>query len=219
MLSKVNLLLVDDEALFRAGLISLLKQYNVVSITEAENGEQALTKLKLKKSDVVLLDLEMPVLNGSKTLDNIIQRFPSVGVVIISSYHDEQLIKDHFNRGAKAYVSKKENIEYVVAAILIVAAGGVYTENIPGLLKVKCFKDRHYYKLMFTTREQEIIPLACTSISLKEIGAELFISERTVETHLTAIYKKLGVENRQEFIRMATKEGLHYLGKPFRGSK
>ncbi|MGZ3932963.1 MAG: LuxR C-terminal-related transcriptional regulator, partial [Bacteroidia bacterium] len=158
--------------------------------------------------------LEMPVLNGSKTLDSIRLKFPKTKVVIISSYYDEELIKDHFNRGAMAYVSKKAGIDTVVAAIRKVHKGSVYKENIPELLKTKAVRDRHYYKILFTKREQEIIRLVCIAKNLKSVASELCISDKTVEAHLTEIYKKVNVKNKSEFLVYALKEGLDYLGNP-----
>lgn len=212
--SKINVLVVDDEILFRDGLISLLNKFDIHVSDVADDGQQALKILKSSSANIVLLDLEMPLLNGSKTLDNIQQRFPGTKVIILSSYHDEMLIKDHFNRGAKAFLSKKENIETVVSAIYSVHLGNIYKNNIPELLKTKVVKDKHYYKLIFSPREREIITLLCAAKTCKDIGNELCISERTVEAHLTVIYKKVGVKNRNEFLIFALKEGLQYLGKP-----
>jgi DNA-binding NarL/FixJ family response regulator len=210
----INILVVDDEHLFRQGLIALLSPHGIKTIGTADNGEQALKILKSIKPDVILLDLEMPVLNGSKTLDNIYQRYPHAKVIIVSSYHDEQLIKDNFNRGARAYVSKNEHIESLITAIRSVYKIGVYKENVPYLLKTKVVRDKHYYKLIFSPKEQEIIYCICEGKSVKQIGHELYISEKTVETHLTYIYKKSQVKNRAEFLLYAIKEGLQFLGRP-----
>lgn len=211
---RINILIADDEKLFRDGLKSMLAEHQIFVTATADDGEQALVQLSRSKHDVVLLDLEMPVLNGSQALDRICKRFPGTRVVIVSSYYDKQLIRDHFNRGARAYVSKREDVNTVVAAIRNVYAGKVYMENIPELLKTKAVRDRHYYKMLFTKREQEIIRLLCVAKDMKSVAAELFISEKTVEAHLTGIYKKVKVKNKSEFLVYALREGLEFLGQP-----
>ncbi|MDO9000187.1 MAG: response regulator transcription factor [Bacteroidota bacterium] len=210
--SKINILIVEDEQLFRKGLTYMLQKYNINTIGLADNGEQALEFLKECSPDIVLLDLEMPVLNGSKTLNKIMKSFPKTKVIIISSYHDDELIKDNFNRGAMAYVSKKEDIKIVVAAIKAVHKGKIFEDNIPELLKIKCFKDGHYYKLLYSEREKEIIHYICKGFSVKEISNILLVSCSAIETNLTIIYKKANVKNRQEFLSFALNNGLQFFG-------
>ncbi|MDP3555733.1 MAG: response regulator transcription factor [Bacteroidota bacterium] len=213
--SKINILIVEDEQLFRKGLTYMLQKYNINTIGLADNGEQALEFLKECSPDIVLLDLEMPVLNGSKTLNKIMKSFPKTKVIIISSYHDDELIKDNFNRGAMAYVSKKEDIKIVVAAIKAVHKGKIFEDNIPELLKTKCFKDGHYYKLLYSEREKEIIHYICKGFSVKEISNKLLVSCSAIETNLTIIYKKANVKNRQEFLSFALNNGLQFFGTKY----
>lgn len=210
--SKINILIVDDEHLFRQGLAYMLKKYNINTGNFADNGEHALEIIEQYNPDVILLDLEMPILNGSKTLNKIMKLFPKTKIIIISSYHDDNLIKDNFNRGAMAYISKKEDIKVVAAAIKAVHKGKVFEDNIPELLKTKCFKDGHYYKLIYTSRELDIIFLICNNYSLKEISEKLNVALRTIEVNLTVIYKKVNVKNRSEFLTFATSAGLQFIG-------
>lgn len=205
-------MIVDDELLFREGLVSLLKKYGIETISVADNGEQALEKLKIISPDLVLLDLEMPVLNGSITLDKMLMLYPNIKVIIITSYHDEELIKDHFNRGAFGFVSKKEDIKTVVAAIKSVNEGKVYEKNIPQLIKTKCEKNGHYYQLIYSEKEKVIIHYLCKENSVKEIASKLSVTESAIESHITVIYKKTNVKNRTEFLSLAFNKGLHYLG-------
>jgi two-component system response regulator DegU len=189
----------------------MLQKYDINTSNFADNGEQALAILEQYNPDVVLLDIEMPILNGSKTLNKIIKLFPKTKVIIISSYYDNELIKDNFNRGAMAYISKKEDIKIVAAAIKAVNEGKVFEDNIPELLKTKSFKDRHYYKLLYSLREKEIIHYLCKGFSVKEISNKLFITNSAVESKLTIIYKKANVKNRHEFLAFAIKNGLQFL--------
>lgn len=172
----INIIIVDNESIIRTGLGLLLQNYNINTITVANNGQEALSILKNKKPHVLLLDLEMPILNGSKTLDNIRRRFPDLHVIILSAYYDEELIKDHLNRGAKAFISKNQCVKTVAEAIHSVYSYGFYEDNLSELLKNPVKKDGHYYKLIFTKRELEIISLICECKDNACIAAELFLS-------------------------------------------
>jgi two-component system response regulator DegU len=206
---------VDDEKLCRAGLISLLKNSgsDIKIIGEAENGEELSPMLKTKKPDVILLDLEMPILNGSKTLNKLRRDFPLQKVVVFSKYHDEELIKDIFNRGANGFISKNSSgIEIIISALKRVATYGVYKDNIPFLLQNPARKDGHYYRLILSPREIEIMILLHQSKSYIQIGKELFISAFTVENHAQSIFKKTNTKNREELGILVTKFGLNYMG-------
>ncbi len=211
--NTINIITVDDEKIIRAGLTSLLRNTEIKIIGEAENGEELFPLIKLRKPDVILLDLEMPKLNGSKTLNRLRIEYPLQKVIILSKYHDEELIKDVFNRGANAFVSKANcDVDMLVSAIKRVNEYGIYKDNIPCLLKSPGHKDGHYYRLILSPREIGIIGLLYQSKSYEEIGKELFISTNTVENHAKSIYKKIKAKNRSEFGIVATRLGLNYIG-------
>lgn len=211
---KIDILIVDDEPIIRHGLTALLKPYQIITIGTAENGDEAIKKLETMKPDVVLLDLEMPILNGSKALNSIRNRHPNLKVIIVSSYHDEELIKDVLNRGARAFISKKEGHETIAEAIRIVKNIGGYNSNLPELIRNPAKKDRHYYRLVFTKKELEIISLFTQGNTIKAIATELGCSEKTVEGHLTVIYKKVKVKNKGEFLKYAIEAGLQFISSP-----
>lgn len=197
----------------RAGIVSFLKNTEIKILAEAENGEELLKILRTKRPEIILLDLEMPKLNGSKTLNKLRKEFASIKVIILSKYHDENLIKDVFNRGASAFVSKANtNVDVLTSAIRRVALYGVYKDNIPCLLRTPADKDGHYYRLILSQREVEVLGLLYQSKSYEEIGKELFISPNTVENHAKSIYRKTNAKNRTEFGIIATRLGLNYIG-------
>lgn len=213
MTKTINIIIVDDEKIIRAGFTALLKNTEIKVIGDADNGEELFPLIKLRKPDVILLDLEMPKLNGSKTLNRLRREFPLQKVIIISKYHDEELIKDIFNRGANGFVSKaSSSVETLIGAIRHVNEYGIYKENIPCLLKSPAIKDGHYYRLILSPREIGIMGLLYQSKSYEEIAKELFISASTVENHAKSIYKKIKAKNRSEFGIVATRLGLNYIG-------
>jgi DNA-binding NarL/FixJ family response regulator len=213
LVKGLNIIVVDDEKLFRNGLISLLKNEGINVIAEASDGEELFSMIKKKLPDIVLLDLEMPKMNGSKTLNKLKAEHPEQKVIILSKYHDEDIIKDCFNRGANAFVSKKTcGVDIVINAIERVRDYGIYKDNLPCLLSNPAIKDGHYYKLIFSGREIQILYWLCNSKSYKEIGETLFISSNTVENHTKSMFKKTNLKSREELVTLAYKNGLNYLG-------
>jgi DNA-binding NarL/FixJ family response regulator len=211
--TKINIIIVDDEKIIRSGLSSLFRNTEIKIIGECGNGQELFGLLKTKKPSIILLDLEMPVLNGSKTLNRLRKEFPDLKVIILSKYHDEELIKDMFNRGVNGFMSKSIcDINSVISAIRTVIAHGSYKDNLPSLFKTPAIKDGHYYRLLLSPREIGIMTLLYQSKTYSQIGKELFISANTVENHARSIYKKINAKNRAEFGIVATKLGLNYMG-------
>ncbi len=211
MPAGINIILVDDENLAREGLSTLLRKSNANVVGQAENGNQLFQLLKNKKPDVILLDLEMPVLNGSKTLNRLKKEYPNQKVIMLSKYHDEELIKNCLNRGASAFLSKNSEYRVVAEAIKHVHEKGFYEKNLSSLFKNPARKDGHYYKMILTPREISILRHLCEMRSYEEIGELLNISARTVENHSKSIYTKLKAKNRLAFTSIATKLGFNYI--------
>jgi len=209
---NISVMIVDDEVLFCEGTKLMLQSHNISTLAIAKNGEEALKELAKIKPDIVLLDLEMPILNGNKTLQNIIIKYPAQKVIIISSYHDKELLNYYMNNGAMAYISKNESFEILVMAIKSVANGKSYTENIPALEKNEAIKNRHYYRSIFTAQERKIISLLANGKTTREIANEILISEKSVREHLRIMCKKAKVKNRHELTVLIVKQGLEFIG-------
>ncbi|MBC7861689.1 MAG: response regulator transcription factor, partial [Bacteroidia bacterium] len=123
--SRIKLILAEDQELVRKALISLLKENpNIEVIGEAENGKKLLELLKQVEPDIVLLDIEMPVMNGQEALDVISKRFPAIKVIILSMYEEMALMSDFITKGARAYLPKGCSIERLFEAIETVNAKG-----------------------------------------------------------------------------------------------
>lgn len=116
-MKQINIIVVDSESLFRQGIISLLKNTEIRVIAETENGEELISLLKTQKPDIILIGLVMSKLNGSKTFSQVRKNYPGIKVVIISRYQYIELIKDMFNRGVNAYLSKNSSIELIKEVI------------------------------------------------------------------------------------------------------
>ena len=203
--TTINILFTEDKELYRKMILSELEEANIRCIGEADNGKELLRQLKTKKPDVILLDLEMPVMDGNEAMNRIIKDFPEAKVLIMSLHCEEELIEDYIKRGAKGYVSKDAicgNIKLLIDAIQKIHAGGIYKQTLPKPNRKK-----------FTARQKEMIPLICDEMTNKEIAEELKIKERTVEKHRQKIYSRTNSSGATSFLKYAFKRGLDFLGR------
>jgi len=213
MQEDVSIIIVDDQKSYRDGLASLLMDFNITTKGYAGNGLQFFDLFKITKSDVVLIDIEMPEMDGGETLDRLRKDYPDIKAIMISGYDDETLIQDLFKRGASAYIPKDTDAEIIAHAIRVVKAKGIYKDNLAELEKKRIANaKREHYKSILPKREREIISLLCKGKKVCEMATALDIAEKTVESNLTEIYKKFGVGCRSEFLIFAMKEGLNFLG-------
>ncbi len=205
MKKAIQILFTDDSSIFRKTVLRELFQYEIICCGEASNGAELLKLLAKKETDVVLLDLEMPVMDGNETLVQIQERFPQTKVIIFSSYDNIALIEDYYSRGVRAYLSKHEianNIKDLADVIVKVHRGEIFYPSIPDTPMV-----RHY-----SLRQKEIISMICQGKTNKEIALELGILERSVEKQRQKIYEKTNAEGTVSFLRYAFKNGLDLLG-------
>jgi DNA-binding NarL/FixJ family response regulator len=211
-MSKIKILLVDDHQIIIDGLKSLLCNSGEITVAgEANNGREALRILDLIEIDVVLMDIDMPVMNGIDTLKEIRRRGSAVKVIILSMHNEAGMIKSLVNLGANGYLLKSSSQDEVVNAIRKVADGQSYfsTEVTLSLLnKSQNGIQTNPQVELLTDRETEIIQLIAEGFSNKEIGDKLFISHRTVDTHRTNLMKKLNVSNIAGLISYAIKNGI-----------
>lgn len=213
-MEQVNILLVDDHQIIVDGIRSLIdghERFNVIG--EAHNGQEALDFLELLSPRLVLLDIDMPRMNGIEATRQIKSRFPEVKVIILSMHHESGLIKTIVQAGADGYILKNSDRQELLAAIGKVAEGEKYfsSDVTLSLLNkpasgLKQFREVDK-KADLTSREIEVLKLIAEGLSNKEIGEKLFISHRTVDTHRTNLMKKLDVNNIAGLVRYAIQHG------------
>ena len=213
MKNKIKVLLVDDHQLILDGLKSLLKNADELVVAgEANNGREALRFLGLLNVDVVLMDIDMPVMNGIDALREIKRIKPETKVIILSMHDESGMIKNLLAIGADGYLLKSTTQDELIRAIMKVAAGGKYfsAEVTLSLLNASqsVLQPTKQLAENLTIREEEILRLIAGGFSNKEIGARLFISHRTVDTHRTNLMKKLNVVNIAGLISYAIKNSL-----------
>ena len=207
-MNRIKVLLVDDHQIIIDGLKSLLNNSDEISIAaEANNGREALRILDILEIDVVLMDIDMPVMNGIDALKEIGKQSFGVKVIILSMHNEAGMIKSLIEIGAKGYLLKSCAQSELIEAIRKVASGQSYFSTEVTLSLLNPTQSNQPTELL-TERETEIIKLIAEGFSNKEIGSKLFISHRTVDTHRTNLMKKLDVSNIAGLISYAIRNGI-----------
>ena len=210
-MSRIRLVVVDDHALFRRGLISLLQEMQEFQVAgEASNGREALQVIETAHPDVVLLDINMPVMNGIEALTAIRKTNPSQRVLMLTiSQNDEDLVAA-IVAGANGYVLKNTEPESLRNIISQVAAGNsVLSPEVTGKLfhAVRRSQSERSRGLL-SDREVEVLGCLARGQTTAQIADALFISENTVKTHIRHILEKMEVNNRAEAVARAAQMDL-----------
>ena len=210
----IRLLIADDHQILKDGLRAVfLDNKEIKVVAEASNGIEALEKLDNTQVDVVLLDINMPVMDGIETCKKIKQLHPLVKILVLSMSEEGILISKMMRNGAKGYILKKTGKEKLIEAIKMVHSGGIYFSKqvkdalINSMVSGKNKKNGSYIPRL-TGRENEIIDLIVNEYTTFEIAQKLFISEKTVETHRKNLLQKLNVRNTAGMVRIAVERGI-----------
>jgi DNA-binding NarL/FixJ family response regulator len=195
MFKNIKVIVAEDHALVREAYISLLnRQKGIKVIGDVENGKKLVELLEIKNPDIILLDHEMPVMNGFTSLGIIRARFPKVKVIVVSMYNDDALISEYFSKGALGYVTKNSASKTLIETIQKVQKDGICfsEENSQAIIKKMNNHEDHSINIKesFTVRELEIIRIIHSGKTNKEIAAQLNVSLKTVDFHKANIYKK-----------------------------
>jgi NarL family two-component system response regulator LiaR len=206
---NIRVLIVDDHALVRSGLRNFLFAYEEMQVVgEAGDGAEAVEFCATHPVDVVLMDMIMPVMDGNEATQRIIALGLSVKVIILTSFHEEDLVEKALKAGATSYLLKNVSAADLAAAIRAASAGRstLAPEATEALIHATRQKPGVGFDL--TKREQEVLMLLAQGKSNTEIAAQLSISLGTVKFHLTNIYSKLGARSRVEAVTLALEHHL-----------
>lgn len=220
MLNIINVLMVEDHKLMRVGLKSLFEDYPEIQIVaEAQDGKEAMEKVRMYKPDVILMDIGLPDTNGIEMTKKILEQFDNMKIIMLTSHISEKEVLDSLSAGASAYVLKDINTEILMMIIKTVKEGAMWLdpkvtpiirEKNSGIIPHKQmsranFKAQH---ANLTEREYEVLKLVVDGKSNNEIAESLTISEHTAKAHVCNIIQKMVVDDRTQAAVKALKEGL-----------
>ncbi|WP_102026677.1 response regulator [Salirhabdus sp. Marseille-P4669] len=218
-----RIVLIDDHKLFREGIKRILdfeEDFEVVA--EGDDGNQAIELVRTYHPDVVLMDINMPTINGVEATKNLMMQFPDVKIIILSIHDDETYVTHALKTGAQGYLLKEMDTDELIDAIKVVKNGGSYlhpkvthnlvreyqrlangTSHISGTKIVEYRKPLH----LLTRRECEVLQLLVDGKSNRGIAEALYISEKTVKNHVSNILQKMNVNDRTQAVVLAIKNG------------
>ena len=217
-MSVIRVLIADDHLLFREGLNALLFAIPDIEVVgEAATGEEAVARARELQPDVILMDINMPVLNGVEATRTILQDEPKVGIIMVTMLEDNASVFAAMRAGARGYVLKGADHVEMLQAIRAVANGqalfgsGVAARFIdffqnPAAAPTPSRPDETFPEL--TVREREVLGLIARGFNNAKIAQELVISPKTVRNHITSIFSKLQVADRAQAIIRAREAGL-----------
>ncbi|MFT4415801.1 response regulator [Fredinandcohnia humi] len=213
-----TVIMVEDQELLRKSLVVVLENMsNIKVIGEAGNGEEAIRLCEAQLPDVILMDIQMPVMNGVEATKVIKKRWPEAKVVILTTFEDINHVKEALNAGAEGYILKAVDPEFLIKGIELVLSGG---SLVPQHLAKKIFQlfdvqeeERQLNKLSSNTyklSEQELKVLKYLSQGLqnKVIAEMMYLSVGTIKNYISTIYSKLEVSNRSEAVLKAMQESI-----------
>jgi len=225
-INKIKIVIIDDHQLFREGVKRILAmEPGFEIVADGQDGSQALELVKLYRPDVILMDINMPNMNGVEATKELVQAFPNIKVLILSIHDDESYVTHVLKTGASGYLLKEMDADALIEAVKVVASGGAYihpkvTHNLIneyrrlakeddiheesiGYREVEYRKPLH----ILTRRECEVLQLMTDGQSNRGIGESLYISEKTVKNHVSNILQKMSVNDRTQAVVEAIKKG------------
>jgi DNA-binding NarL/FixJ family response regulator len=208
MTEVVRILVVDDHPVVREGLIAILgTQPDFEVVGEAGDGEEAVRRVEALRPDVVLLDLEMPGVDGVEALQRLRASGARARVIAFTVFDTDERILGAVQAGARGYLLKGAPREEIFNAVRVVSQGGSLLQPVVASRLLERVS-RETSPGDLTLREREVLGLLARGLQNKEIAAQLYISERTVKFHVSALLRKLGAGNRTEAVALAAQRGL-----------
>jgi DNA-binding NarL/FixJ family response regulator len=214
-MKKIRIAIADDYKIYRDGLkVGMSEDENLQVVLEADDGEALLKGLVNTPADVILMDLKMPIMDGTEATKAVRKTFPETKVLVVTMYDDDKFIIHLMENGANGYLLKNAASEEIRKSIYAVHENGYYFNDLvnKALLKKLVMKGNikpsFNQDVEFTERELEVLTLICEEKTAAEIGKEIFLSPRSVEGIRTRLIEKVGVRNTAGLVMFAIKKGI-----------
>jgi DNA-binding NarL/FixJ family response regulator len=213
--NRISVLIADDHSLIRQGLKQILElESDIVVIAQASNGSEAIQLAREYKPDVILMDINMPGINGLQAIEQIKDDKISSRIIVLTIHEDREYLFKTLQMGAEGYVLKDAEPKVLIEAIRNVHSGRSYIQSNMTMELVKEFnrvtlheKEKHDDNNL-TSREVEVLELIAEGMINKEIAKQLYISEKTVKNHVSNIFRKLNVSDRTQAAIYAFKHNI-----------
>jgi two-component system, NarL family, response regulator LiaR len=206
--NKIRIMIVDDHSVVRSGLSAFLDVVpDLELVGEAENGEQAITRAALLSPDVILMDLMMPVMDGVTAIRQIKSKLPSIQLIALTSFQEDELVQNALKAGAIGYLMKNVSARELAEAIRA-AVRGKMTLSPEAAQALFHATQNAQPATELTEREREVLKLMVDGLNNAEIAERLVISLSTVKYHISNLFMKLGVDNRVAAVTMAIQKKL-----------
>ncbi len=215
MKKSYSVYIADDHTLFRKAMVNLIRTFDKVNeIKDAENGKELINLIKQQAPDVAIIDLQMPVMDGTEASELILQKYPEVKIIILTMHDSEKYILHMMEMGVHAFLLKNTEPDELEKAIYSVAEKDFYHNDLVASVLRKNVKEKKagkrpvFLQSELSDREKEVLELICGELTMKEIGQKLFLSENTVRNHRVNIMEKVGVNNIVGLVKYAYETGL-----------
>lgn len=215
MKKKLNVYIADDHTLFRKAMVNLLQTFERIgSVKDAENGKDLLNLVRGELPDVVIVDLQMPIMDGVEACEKIVATYPDIKIIVLTMHDSEKYILHIMEMGVHAFLLKNTEPDELEKAIHAVVDKDFYHNDLVASVLRKNMRDRKggerpvFKSNMLTDREEEILLLICQELTIREIGHKLSISENTARNHRVNIMEKLGVKNTVGLVKYAYETGI-----------
>lgn len=214
-MKTITIAIADDYKIFRDGLkICFAGDQNLKVTMEADNGEELLEALKTEQPEIIIMDLNMPLLDGMEATKQIRKKYENIKILVVTMYDNEKFIIHLMENGAHGYLLKNAEPKEIIKAIYALHENGYYFNDLvnKALLKKLVLKNNlkpsFNHNIELTEREQEVLKMICEEKTAAEIGKEIFLSPRSVEGIRTRLIEKIGVRNTAGLVMFAVKNGL-----------
>jgi DNA-binding NarL/FixJ family response regulator len=205
----IRVMVVDDHPVVREGLVAVLEDDPELDVVgTARTGRDALRQVERLAPDVMLLDLEMPELDGIDAIPQLLALRPNLGILVFTAYDSDERVLGAVRGGARGYLLKGASAAEITRAVRTVHGGGSYLEPRVATKLIAAVATPRPSAAVLTGRELEVLRQVAEGLPSKQIAQQLGISERTVKFHVHSIFRKLGADNRARAVALAAQRGL-----------